>query len=111
MSIRWLPLLALVIGLSGCGGEQKSQLPPEPLPPGQEIFLSNCASCHQGAGNPPGPNTSITQSAVLASEGAFLPFLRKPTSPMMPAFSAEQLPDTQARELYAYLKTQIAEKQ
>jgi mono/diheme cytochrome c family protein len=111
MSIRWLPLLALVIGLSGCGGDQESQLPPKPLLPGQEIFLSNCASCHQGAGNPPGPNTSIMQSATLASEEAFLPFLRKPISPMMPAFSVEQLPDSQARELYAYLKTQVAAKQ
>ncbi|HEY9687502.1 MAG TPA: cytochrome c [Coleofasciculaceae cyanobacterium] len=110
MSKRWLPLLALIIGLSGCGGEQDSQLPPAPVSPGQEFFLSNCASCHQGPGNPPGPNAIVTQSAVLASEEAFLLFLRKPTSPMMPAFSVEQMPDSQARELYAYLKTQVSAK-
>jgi mono/diheme cytochrome c family protein len=75
----------------------------QPVSKGQEIFLSQCVRCHQGAGNPPGPNAVIMDSQRLNDEASFRSLLRKPTSPMMRTFTADDLSDQQIHELYNYL--------
>ena len=102
-------LLPVALGVlfltSGCKPQQSQvQVPPaQALPRGQEIFLSHCASCHQGPGNPPGPNGVILGSDTLKSQSDFTALLRKPRSAMMTAFSLEALPDHDVKELYSYI--------
>lgn len=94
-----------IITLSGCN--PPSTTAPAPLTPGQEIFLTHCASCHNGGGNPPGPNFSIIGSPRMTNEESFKELLRKPTSAMMPAFDPALISDAQAHDLYTWLQAEI----
>jgi mono/diheme cytochrome c family protein len=104
---KLLPLLALLLLLPGCKQhvtQSKTTLPPaNALPRGQELFLSNCASCHQGVGNPPGPNAVILDSDTLKSEADFTALLRHPRSGMMTAFTPDVLPEKDVKALYRYI--------
>jgi mono/diheme cytochrome c family protein len=104
---RLLPLLAILLLLPGCKPhvtQSRTTLPPaSALPRGQELFLSNCASCHQGAGNPPGPNAVILDSQTLKSEADFTELLRHPRSAMMTAFAPDVLPNQDVKALYQYI--------
>lgn len=105
---RLLPLLAILALLPGCKHSNQSQiqLPPStPVSKGHEIFLAHCVSCHQGTGNPPGPNAIILDSATLKSFAEFKALLRQPRSAMMTAFSLEALPDKDVKVLYNYILT------
>lgn len=73
---------------------------------GQQVFLSNCSTCHAGAGNPPGPNGRIQHSDRLETEDSFRALLRKPESPRMPSFADSDLSNADVHSLYEYLKTQ-----
>jgi mono/diheme cytochrome c family protein len=99
----FLPLLPLLFFLSACAQPQTTHSPDKPISKGQQIFLSYCVSCHQGTGETPGPNAVVLNSATLAQENTFRNLLRQPSSPMMRAFSAEELPETDVHELYQYL--------
>lgn len=100
----FLPLLTLLFLFSACAQPQTTtNAPAEPMAKGQQIFLSYCVSCHQGTGEIPGPNAVVLNSATLAQEGTFRNLLRQPSSSMMRAFSAEELPDADVQELYHYL--------
>lgn len=101
-----LSLLALVAFLSGCAQGPITQEPARqsgPLTQGQQIFLSHCVSCHQGAGNPPEPNAVIMDSTQLNSETSFKSLIRKPISPMMRAYGPEEISDADVHVLYQYL--------
>ncbi len=107
-----IALSFLLVGLTGCQAKQSQlQLPEEstaavsttPLSKGHELFLTHCVSCHQGAGNPPGPNAVILDSETLKSQTEFTALIRHPRSGMMTPFDPETLPDGDAKELYSYL--------
>jgi len=102
-----IPLLIALTFFPGCKHgvtQSKAVLPPTtPLPRGQELFLSNCSSCHQGPGNPPGPNAVILDSETLKSQSDFTALLRHPRSAMMTSFSPEVLPEQDIQALYRYV--------
>jgi mono/diheme cytochrome c family protein len=104
-----LPALAMLALLSGCKhsvNQSQFQLPPTaPISKGHELFLAHCASCHQGAGNPPGPNAIILDSESLKNMDTFTALLRQPRSAMMTAFSPETLPNKDVQTLYEYILT------
>lgn len=103
-----LPALLLLIFLSGCGSsksEPAQQTSTTTLPPGQQVFLTHCVACHQGVGNPPGPNATILDSETLHSEDSLRELVRHPKSTMMRAFSEEELSNDDVHELYIYLQT------
>lgn len=98
------PLIVLmlsVLALSGCGEPQPGRQPE--LTPGQAVFLNNCATCHMGPGDPPGPNSQIMNSRHLASEEEFARFVRNPGTPMMPPFDEQRLSEAQLKDLYGYI--------
>lgn len=106
MSRLFLPLLTCVFLLSSCAEKPEnntSNQPAQPLSRGQQLFLGHCVSCHQGAGEIPGPNAVVLNSTTLNREETFRALLRQPASPMMRAFSVDELSDADVHELYGYL--------
>jgi mono/diheme cytochrome c family protein len=103
-----LPLLAASVLFVGCSQHHET-LPAEksvtaqPLSKGQQLFLSNCVTCHQGMGDPPGPNAVVLDSSTLSNEESFIALVRQPKSAMMRAFSPEELSDADVKEIYKYL--------
>lgn len=93
--------------LSGCAKKpvETAGPPTLPVPVGHGLFLTNCAKCHQGPGNPPGPNAIILDSERLNTEESFRDLLRKPTSSAMPAFTDTDLSDGEIHEMYVYLSS------
>jgi mono/diheme cytochrome c family protein len=70
-----------------------------------------CYACHGFTGETGARVLAESRSANLATEAAFMTFLRAranvaPPQPStsMPNYSAQTLPDAQARDLYAYIK-------
>lgn len=120
MNTSLLPLLLIAIfTLSGCGQMPASSPPastdttPTSTPAstevtskGQQLFMTHCASCHQGIGQTPSPNTVVLNSKALAQESDLKALLRQPYSPMMPAFGTETLSDEDVHELYGYLQAE-----
>ncbi|WP_373531223.1 cytochrome c [Vampirovibrio sp.] len=100
-----LPLLSTLLFLSACAKPETTTQPVAPMSQGQQIFLSQCVSCHQGAGDPPGPNVVVLNSPTLKQEETFRALLRQPTSSMMRKFSAQELPDAEVHALYEYLSS------
>ncbi len=109
-----LPLFAIMLLLSGCGPSKdngstevsSTEMPAtetSAVSKGQQLFLSHCASCHQGPGNPPTPNEVVMNSMTLNQESSFQQLIRKPNSPMMRAFTPEELSNADIHELYAYV--------
>lgn len=98
-------LLALmVIALTGCQADQAPEdKPAMPVSRGQELFLTHCVSCHQGAGNPPEPNAVVINSSRLKTEADFIELLRHPSSAMMRSFSEQELNAADGHDLYVYL--------
>ncbi|MEB3287247.1 MAG: cytochrome c [Vampirovibrionales bacterium] len=104
--LAFVATLALTLGACS-SSESGSSVPEQTMEitdPGQTVFLNQCVSCHMGAGNPRGPNDIIMRSAKLASEKAFIHYVRQPDNAMMPAFSEAQVSDDELNALYAYLK-------
>lgn len=71
-----------------------------------------CYACHGFTGETGARVLAESRSANLASEAAFMTYLRAranvaPPQPStsMPNYSAQTLPDAQAKDLYAYIKT------
>ena len=69
---------------------------------GEEEFKENCSSCHPNGGNVIKPEDTLKGSRMLKDFETFLSWIRKPVQPM-PAFSASQLSEEQARQLYDYI--------
>jgi len=99
-----LHLLAMMALLTGCQPHPQEKTVPVATSPGQQLFLSHCVSCHMGAGDPPGPNATVLDSATLRSEMVFREQVRHPASAMMRSFSEQELSDAQLHELYVYLQ-------
>ena len=69
---------------------------------GEEEFKENCSSCHPNGGNVIKPEDTLKGSNTLKDFETFLSWIRKPVQPM-PTFSASQLSEEQARQLYDYI--------
>jgi mono/diheme cytochrome c family protein len=101
------------------GGEQESgaaQAAPsgaaEDLQAGKVIFASNCQGCHAGGENQVIPSLPLKEAKQLDSFEQFVSFVHDPRLPNgakgpMPAFPADVLSDTQARKLYAYIRSML----
>lgn len=80
---------------------------------GKKVYESfTCYGCHGFTGETGVRVLAESRSANLATETAFITFLRAranvaPAQPStsMPNYSAQSLPDGQAKDLYAYIKT------
>jgi mono/diheme cytochrome c family protein len=80
---------------------------------GKQVYESfTCYGCHGFTGETGARVLAESRSANLATEAAFITFLRAranaaPTQPStsMPNYAAQSLPDAQAKDLYAYIKT------
>jgi cytochrome c6 len=69
---------------------------------GEEVFKKNCSSCHPNGGNVIEPEDTIKGSPKLGDFKTFLSWIRKPVQPM-PTFSASQISEEQAKQLYDYI--------
>jgi hypothetical protein len=106
-----LVAIGVVFVLSGCrafnsgtsASQEVKQTTVSNVSRGQTLFLSHCVDCHQGVGNPPGPNAIITNSEQLNTEGRFRQLLRQPLSPSMRSFSEEDIDNESVHILYTYL--------
>lgn len=79
---------------------------------GQRLFASNCSACHPNGTNAIVAELPLRTSKKLASEAAFVAFIRSPTMPdgsggQMPPFAADQLSDKQAGALYSYIESML----
>ena len=80
---------------------------------GKTVYESfTCYACHGFTGETGARVLAESRSSNLATETAFITFLRAranvaPAQPSttMPNYSAQALPDAQAKDLYAYIKT------
>lgn len=80
---------------------------------GKKLYFDHgCYGCHGYQGQTGARNLVGTKSPIVGNPQAFLFFLRQrgnflPMTPStaMPRFSASALPDPQALDIYAYIKT------
>lgn len=82
------------------------------VPAGQRLFASNCSACHPNGTNAIVASLPLKTSAKLASESAFVAFIRSPKMPdgsegQMPPFPADQLSDKEAAALYSYIQSML----
>ncbi|HVO38211.1 MAG TPA: c-type cytochrome [Spirochaetia bacterium] len=85
---------------------------PSPVRLGQRLFSANCATCHPAGGNLIEASLPLKTSKRLASQDAFIAFIRSPAMPngsagAMPAFAEGQISAKEARDLYAYVQSMI----
>jgi|SRR5215469_8193735 len=117
-----IALSALVISLNAQGGrEGRGPVPNRPAPTspvtgnatsGKALYFSyGCYACH-GYNGETGARAFVGRWGNLATEQSFLAFLRgrvnvAPLTPStsMPNFSEASLPDKQAKDIYAYIRT------
>jgi mono/diheme cytochrome c family protein len=80
----------------------------QPSKAGADLFAADCQACHPNGGNIVVAQLPLKTSKHLASEQAFVGFIRDPKMPDgsaggMPAFPADLISDQQAGELYQYV--------
>jgi mono/diheme cytochrome c family protein len=78
-------------------------------PAGEKIFADNCSGCHANGGNVVVASLPLKSSRRLASLAELTAFIRSPKMPdgsegSMPPFSASDLSNAQASDLYEYIK-------
>jgi mono/diheme cytochrome c family protein len=111
-------LIALTLPLATMNGQQ-GKIVPAPTSPvtgnaiaGKKLFYSyGCYACH-GYNGETGARPFVGRWGNLATEQEFMTFLRgrvnvAPVVPStsMPNFSQQSLPDKQAQDIYAYIRT------
>jgi mono/diheme cytochrome c family protein len=128
---RWLLALALValtapvvpLNAQGGGRGRGGGPPAKPVPPptspvtgnaarGKGLYFDyGCYACH-GYNGETGARQFVGRWGNLATEQGFIAFLRgranvAPVTPAtsMPNFAASSLPDKQAKDIYAYIRT------
>jgi mono/diheme cytochrome c family protein len=94
------------------GAASAAPAPGDPARGKQLYFDHGCYGCHGYSGQTGARNLVGTNSPIIANPQAFLFFLRQrgnflPMIPStaMPRFSERALPDAQAMDIYAYIKT------
>jgi len=111
-------LVALELPLATMSGQQVKIVPAPTRPvtgnaaSGKKLFYSyGCYACHGYSGET-GIRPLVGTWGHLSTEQEFITFLRgrvnvAPVVPSgaMPNFSAESLPDNQAKDIYAYIRT------
>ena len=114
----WLLAAALALPSAMLNGQQ-AKIMPAPTSPvsgnaasGKKLFYSyGCYACHGYSGET-GTRPLVGTWGHLSTEQEFITFLRgrvnvAPVVPSgaMPNFSAESLPENQAKDIYAYIRT------
>jgi mono/diheme cytochrome c family protein len=85
------------------GPPQNRNLPAGDANRGEGYYLSyGCWQCHGYSGATGSGARLVT--TVLNANG-FVNYLRNPRTAGMPLYTAKMVPDTQAADLYAYIKT------
>ena len=112
-----LALVAAIATLAFHVAPMRAQSPASPATgdpvKGKKVYETfTCYGCHGFTGETGARVLAASRSANLASESAFITFMRAranvaPTQPStsMPNYSAATLPDAQAKDLYAYIRT------
>jgi uncharacterized membrane protein len=99
--------LLVVAGLGYFGGELvyggKTGPAAKEFRAGQEIYAANCGGCHVNGGNVMNPDAPVKNSPKTADFDTFVAWIRKPRVPM-PAFPDAVLSDSEARDLFKYVK-------
>jgi mono/diheme cytochrome c family protein len=72
--------------------------------PGETLYSTNCAACHDAGHNVINPKKPVIGSKMLAKKETFKSFLLKPTGTMPPA-PAIANKDADLTALYDYCKT------
>jgi uncharacterized membrane protein len=100
----------LVFGGQPPSSPRRAQINKKTLGEGEKVFAANCLACH-----PQGKNSIMAQyplkgSDELANFDGFLAFIRAPrldngAKGPMPDFPPSRISETQARDLYQYLRT------
>jgi mono/diheme cytochrome c family protein len=79
---------------------------------GQEVFATNCQSCHANGGNVVLAQYPLKSSKHLASQADFVSFIRAPklpdgsTGPMQP-FDKDAISDAEAAGLFEYITSMV----
>jgi uncharacterized membrane protein len=109
-----LPLL-LVAGLGYFGGElvyatsrQTAGVQVAGHQMGEQLFRTNCGSCHPDGGNTLKPTMPLRSAPQVADERVFVEYLRNPkaregATTLMPAFSQDRLSDGEALQIRRYV--------
>jgi mono/diheme cytochrome c family protein len=115
----------LVVGLGLEGGDlvygnasaaSTSSAPTDALSlAGQKVFTDNCSSCHAGGGNTINGAFPLSKAPQLASQSAFVAFLRAPkardgSDNQMSPFAVADLSEADAGALYSYVVKAFAAK-
>jgi mono/diheme cytochrome c family protein len=112
----FVPALSAQGGGRGSGGIGKNPPPTSPVTGnaanGKALYYSyGCYACH-GYNGETGARPFVGRWGNLATEESFISFLRgranaAPLTPStsMPNFGADSLPDKQAKDVYAYIRT------
>lgn len=78
----------------------------QPVTPGEEAFLSNCAVCHANGENLITPSKSLHKKSLAANgirtADDIVKKMRDP-GPGMTKFDAEMIPDKMARQIAEYI--------
>jgi mono/diheme cytochrome c family protein len=110
-------LVAAIATLAFHVAPMRAQAPASPATgdpaKGKKLYETfTCYACHGFTGETGARVLAGSRSANLATEAAFITFMRAranvaPTQPStsMPNYSAATLPDAQAKDLYAYIRT------
>ena len=112
-----LTLAAAMVSLAFQIVPTRAQAPASPVTGnsanGKKLYEAyTCYACHGFSGETGARAFVSNRSASLATESSFIAFLRAranlaPTQPStsMPNYSAATLPDAQAKDIYAYIRT------
>jgi mono/diheme cytochrome c family protein len=98
-------------GAAAGAGSAGAQAAPSAARLGARLFAANCAACHPGGANVVAPELPLKGAKQLATEDAFVTFIRNPVMPngaagQMSAFPADQISDTDAANIYSYIQAQ-----
>ena len=112
-SVSVAALCAAVLGLTGSKGAAAQDAPPGNAEHGKQLFYAHgCYGCHGYNGETGVRDLVGTGSPIVMDEATFLTFLRlrgdqAPVAPStrMPNFPVEALSDSDARDIFAYIRT------
>jgi mono/diheme cytochrome c family protein len=105
-------IASLILAALAAGSASASPVVADPARGKQLYYEHGCYGCHGYNGQTGARNLVGTSSPIIANPQAYLFFLRQrggfaPMTPslVMPRFSEKALPDAQAMDIYAYIKT------
>jgi mono/diheme cytochrome c family protein len=100
-----LALTALLLAAGGAAAQGPAPAPPGDAAHGKQLYMSvGCYQCHGTSGEGGSDRTAPRIAPGLIAYQFFINQLRSPQQ-RMPLYTAVVLPDKDAADIYAYLKT------